>query len=106
MKKLPFNENDIKLVLDWAEQNLQECLEIIGEVDLNEDEQDEVDDINGYLHNIDQMRKCLGLFPDLVYLLLNEEFYQDSNLDEADTRWKDIRSKRAELVKLLKKAME
>ncbi len=106
MKKLPFNENDIKLVLDWAEQNLQECLEIIGEVDLNEDEQDEVDDINGYLHNIDQMRKCLGLFPDLVYLLLNEELYQDSNLDEADTRWKNIRSKRAELVKLLKKAME
>lgn len=106
MKKLPFNENDIKLVLDWAEQNLQECLEIIGEVDLNEDEQDEVDDINGYLHNIDQMRKCLGLFPDLVYLLLNEELYQDSNLDEADTRWKDIRSKRAELVKLLKKTME
>jgi len=106
MKKLPFNENDIKLVLDWAEQNLQECLEIIGEVDLNEDEQDEVDDINGYLHNIDQMRKCLGLFPDLVYLLLNEELYQDSNLDEADTRWKDIRSKRAELVKLLKKKME
>lgn len=106
MKKLPFNENDIKLVLDWAEQNLQECLEIIGEVDLNEDEQEEVDDINGYLHNIDQMRKCLGLFPDLVYLLLNEELYQDSNLDEADTRWKDIRSKRAELVKLLKKSME
>lgn len=106
MKKLPFSENDIKLVLDWAEQNLQECLEIIGEVDLNEDEQDEVDDINGYLHNIDQMRKCLGLFPDLVYLLLNEELYQDSNLDEADTRWKDIRSKRAELVKLLKKSME
>ena len=106
MKKLPFNENDIKLVLDWAEQNLQECLEIIGEVDLNEDEQDEVDDINGYLHNIDQMRKCLGLFPDLVYLLLNEELYQDSNLDEADTRWKNIRSKRAELVKFLKKAME
>ncbi len=106
MKKLPFNENDIKLVLDWAEQNLQECLEIIGEVDLNEDEQDEVDDINGYLHNIDQMRKCLGLFPDLVYLLLNEELYQDSNLDEADTRWKNIRSKRAELVKLLKKTME
>ena len=106
MKKLPFNENDIKLVLDWAEQNLQECLEIIGEVDLNEDEQDEVDDINGYLHNIDQMRKCLGLFPDLVYLLLNEELYQDSNLDEADTRWKNIRSKRAELVKLLKKSME
>lgn len=106
MKKLPFNENDIKLVLDWAEQNLQECLEIIGEVDLNEDEQDEVDDINGYLHNIDQMRKCLGLFPDLVYLLLNEELYQDSNIDEADTRWKNIRSKRAELVKLLKKAME
>lgn len=106
MKKLPFSENDIKLVLDWAEQNLQECLEIIGEVDLNEDEQDEVDDINGYLHNIDQMRKCLGLFPDLVYLLLNEELYQDSNLDEADTRWKNIRSKRAELVKLLKKTME
>ena len=106
MKKLPFSEHDIKLVLDWAEQNLSECLEIIGQVDLAKDEQEEVDDINGYLHNINHMRKCLGLFPDLVYLLLNEELYQDSNLDEADTRWKDIRSKRAELVKLLKKSME
>lgn len=106
MKKLPFNEHNIENVLDWAEQNILECLESIGETDLTEDEQEEVDEFNGHLNTINNMRKCLGLFPDLVYLLLNEELYQDSNLDEADTRWKDIRSKRAELVKLLKKSME
>ena len=105
-KKLPFTDQDIKNVLDWAEQNLQECLECIGETDLSEDEQDEVYYLNSHMETVNKMRGCLGLFPSLVYSLLNEEMYQSSNLDEFDTRWKSIRNERKSLLEQIKKAME
>ncbi len=105
-KKLPFTDQDIKNVLDWAEQNLQECIECIGENNLTEDEQDEVDDINGYLETVNKMRGCLGLFPSLVYSLLNEELYKNSDLNEYDTLWKSLRKERKNLLDQIKKTME